>query len=95
MGGLFGGGKVKAPVAPKIDTSAQDKMIAQTQQQIDTQQKETERLRTQAEEERRTMEEQLAAKQSARRRGGKRSLLSEARFMPELGIMDEEEKLGG
>jgi len=91
MGGLFGG----APKMPKVDTSAQDKMIQQTQQQIEMQQKETERLRTQAEEERRTLEEQLASKQAARRRGGKRSLLSEARFMPELGVTDEEQKLGG
>lgn len=91
MGGLFGG----APKMPKVDTSAQDKMIQQTQQQIEMQQKETERLRTQAEEERRTMEEQLAAKQAARRRGGKRSLLSEARFMPELGVTEEDQTLGG
>ena len=91
MGGLFGG----APKMPKVDTSAQDKMIQQTQQQIEIQQKETERLRTQAETERRTMEEQLAAKQAARRRGGQRSLLSEARFMPELGVTDEDQTLGG
>ena len=93
MGGIFGGGmKMKTP---KVDTTAQDKMIEQTQQQIEMQQAETERLRTQAEEERRTMEEQLAAKQAARRRGGKRALLSEARFMPELGVTDEEQTLGG
>ena len=91
MGGMFGGGAKM----PKVDTSAQDKMIQQTQQQIEMQQKETERLRTQAEEERRTMEEQLAAKQAARRRGGKRSLLSEARFMPELGVTEEDQTLGG
>lgn len=88
MGGIFG-------KAPRVDTSAQERMIEQTQQQIEMQQKETERLRTQAEQERRTIEEQLAAKQAARRRGGQRSLLSEARFMPELGVTDEEQTLGG
>ena len=91
MGGLFGG----APKMPKVDTSAQDKMIEQTQQQIEMQQAETERMRTEAEQERRTMEEQMAAKRKATMRGGKRSLLSEARFMPELGVTDEDQTLGG
>ena len=91
MGGLFGG----APKMPKVDTSAQDKMIEQTQQQIEMQQAETERMRTEAEQERRTMEEQMAAKRKATMRGGKRALLSEARFMPELGVTDEDQTLGG
>lgn len=81
--------------APRVDTSAQDRMIEQTQEQIKMQQAETERMRTEAEQERRTMEEQMAAKKKAAMRGGKRSLLSEARFMPELGVTDEEQTLGG
>lgn len=91
MGGMFGG----APKMPKVDTSAQDKMIAQTQQQIEMQQAETERMRTEAEAERREMEEQMAAKRKAKMRGGKRMLLSQERFSPELGVTDEEQTLGG
>lgn len=72
MGGLVGG-------APKADTSA---MKAQLEQQ----RQETERLRTQAEQEKRDLAEQQASKRMARARGGSRLLLAESRLNPETGV---------
>lgn len=46
----------------------------------------TERLMKQAEEERRMLGEKSAATSRARKRGGARSLLSEARVTPEQGV---------
>lgn len=78
MGGLIGG-------TPKADTSAM-------RQQIEMQRQETERMRAQAEQERRDLAEQMAAKRTARAKGGSRMLLSEARLNPEAGM---DETLGG
>ena len=72
MGGLVGG-------APKADTSA---MKAQLEQQ----RQETERLRMQAEQEKRDLAEQQASKRMARARGGSRLLLAESRLNPETGV---------
>lgn len=47
---------------------------------------ETERLRVQAEGEKRDLAEQLASKRMARARGGARMLLSEERVSPEEGL---------
>lgn len=63
----------------KPDTSAADRQIAE-------QRAENERLKKQAEEERRELGEEAAAKRRARLRGGSRMLLSEARVAPETGI---------
>ena len=78
MGGLIGG-------APKPDTSAMER-------QIEMQRQETERMRQQAEQERRDLAEQMASKRTARAKGGSRMLLSEARLNPEAGM---DETLGG
>jgi hypothetical protein len=80
MGGMFGGGKP--------DTSAM-------QAQIEQQRKETERLRAQAEQEKRDLAEEMSAKRKARStRGGSRLLLAEERLTPEAGLPMDEEKLG-
>lgn len=71
MGGLLGGGKP--------DTSA-------AEAQIRAQQEETNRLRKQAEEDKRKLAEDLAAKRVARQRGGARALLAEERLNPETGV---------
>jgi septal ring factor EnvC (AmiA/AmiB activator) len=71
MGGLVGG--------QKADTSAIKAQMAQ-------QQAETEKLRQQAEEEKRNLAEQMAAKRMARTKGGSRLLLAEERLTPEEGI---------
>lgn len=63
----------------KPDTSAADRQIAE-------QRAENEKLKMQAEEERRELGEEAAAKRRARQRGGSRMLLSEARVAPEVGI---------
>lgn len=60
--------------------------------QLEMQKAETERLRTQAEQEKRDLSEQMAAKRMARARGGNRLLLAESRLNPEAGV--EEETLG-
>jgi len=78
MGGVFGGGKP--------DTSAAEAQLA-------AQREETARAREAAQAEKRDLQEQMAAKQRARRGGGKRMLLSDTRLTPELGI-DEESTLG-
>jgi hypothetical protein len=57
--------------------------------QLAMQQAETERLRSQAEQEKRDLSEQMASKRMARARGGNRLLLAESRLNPEAG-MDEE-----
>lgn len=54
--------------------------------QIREQQAENERLRKQAEEERRDLAEQQAGRMTARRRGGARMLLSDTRLTPEEGV---------
>ena len=68
MGGLFGGSP---------DTSGAERAAAETKA-------ENERIRAQAEEEKRQLAEQNAAK--ARVRGGSRMLLSDTRLTPETGI---------
>lgn len=55
-------------------------------QQLEEQKKENERMRAQNEEQRREEAEKLAARRSARLRGGSRMLLSEARLTPETGL---------
>ncbi len=70
---LFGGGEKKQ------DTSAMDAQLAE-------QKAENERMRVQNEEQRREEAERLAARRSARLRGGSRLLLSEARLTPETGL---------
>lgn len=77
MGGLVGG--------QKADTKAVEAQMAQ-------QRAETEKLRQQAEEEKRSLAEQAAAKRMARGRGGNRLLLAEERLNPEAGI--DEQTLG-
>ena len=80
MGGMFGGGKP--------DTSAM-------QAQIEQQRKETERLRAQAEQEKRDLAEEMSAKRKARStRGGSRLLLAEERLTPEAGLPMDDENLG-
>ena len=80
MGGLIGGGKP--------DTSAAEAQLA-------AQRAETERMRKQSEEEKRDLQEQMAAKRRATSRGGKRMLLSDTRLNPEVGLDEEQNKLGG
>ncbi len=70
-------GSILSPKKP--DTSA-------AEAQIRAQQAETERLRMQAEQDKRKLAEDLAAKRSARQRGGVRSLLAEERLNPETGV---------
>lgn len=78
MGGLVGGQK---------DSGAKE-----ARAQLAMQQAETERLRAQAEQEKRDLSEQMASKRMARARGGNRLLLAESRLNPESGL--EEETLG-
>ena len=80
MGGVFGGGKP--------DTSAAEAQLA-------AQRAETERMRKQSEEEKRDLQEQMAAKRRATSRGGKRMLLSDTRLNPEVGLDEEQTTLGG
>lgn len=80
MGGAFGGGKP--------DTSAAEAQLAM-------QREETARARKAAEEEKRDLQEQMAAKQRSRRFGGKRSLLFQSRLTPETGVDEEEGKTLG
>ena len=61
--------------APKPDTSA-----------LQAQQRENERLRQQAQDEKRNLAEELAGKRRSRTYGGSRTLLSESRLNPEAGI---------
>jgi len=79
MGGAFGGGKP--------DTSAAEAQLA-------AQRAETERMRQQAQDEKRDLQEQMAAKRRATGRGGKRMLLSDTRLNPEVGLDEEQNKLG-
>ena len=71
MGGLIGG--------QKADTSA-------ARAQMEQQRLETEKLRAQAETEKRDMAAQEAARKMSRTRGGSRMLLSEDRLSPESGV---------
>ena len=80
MGGMFGGGKP--------DTSAAEAQLAQ-------QRAETERMRQQAQDEKRDLQEQMAAKRRATSRGGKRMLLSDTRLNPEVVLDEEQNTLGG
>ena len=77
MGGAFGGGKP--------DTSAAEESLR-------LQRAETERARKAAEEEKRNLAESMSATQRARRRGGKRMLLSESRLSPEMGLDEEQQQ---
>jgi len=70
MGGLFGGSP---------DTSGAERAAAETKA-------ENEKMRAQAEEEKRQLAEQNAARAKARVRGGSRMLLSDTRLTPETGI---------
>ena len=79
MSGLVGGGDNGAAKAAR--------------QQLELQKAETEKLRAQAEQEKRDLAEQMAGKRMARGRGGNRLLLAETRLNPEAGI-DGEETLG-
>jgi sRNA-binding protein len=74
MGGLVGGGGG--------DKGASRAAAAQLEQA----KAETERMRQQAEQEKRDLAEQMAGKRMARARGGNRMLLSESRLNPEEGI---------
>lgn len=71
MSGIIGGGDSGAKAA-----SAQ---LAQAKA-------ETERMRKQAEEERRDLSEEMAGKRRARAAGGSRMLLSDSRLNPEEGV---------
>ena len=71
MGGLIGG--------KKPDTSA-------AEAQIRSQQEETNRLRAQAEQDKVKLAADLAAKRTARQRGGVRAMLAEERLNPETGV---------
>ena len=62
------------------------------QAQLESQRVEAQRMRDQAEQERRDLAEQQASKRMARARGGNRLLLAEERLNPEAGI--EEQTLG-
>ena len=79
MGGMFGG---------KPDTSA-------AEAQLEMQRAETARMRQEAEDQKRDLNEQIAAKRKARMGGGKRMLLSDTRLNPEEGIDEQGMKLGG
>jgi hypothetical protein len=63
----------------KPDTSAAERQLAE-------QRKENERIKMQAEEERKDLAEQASSRRRARLRGGSRMLLSETRLSPESGI---------
>jgi hypothetical protein len=78
MGGLFGS---------KPDTSAAEAQIAE-------QRKETARMKKEAMDEKKDLAEQMSGAKRARRFGGKRSLLSDTRLSPELGVEEEDETLG-
>ena len=56
--------------------------------------KKTAQTAAELEAERRKIAEQESARMTAVRRGGRRTLLSEARLVPELGLGSEEVKLG-
>jgi sRNA-binding protein len=71
MGGLVGGGDSGSKAA---------------RAQLEQSKAETERMRQQAEQEKRDLAEQMAGKRMARARGGNRMLLSESRLNPEEGI---------
>ena len=70
MSGIFGGGD---------DGGA-------AKRQLEMSRMENERMKMEAEEERRELAERAASRSSARLRGGSRILLSEARVSPEEGI---------
>jgi hypothetical protein len=72
MGKLIGGGGGAAASA--------------AQEQLKQSQADTEKMRVQAEEEKRDLNEKIASKRLARARGGSRLLLSESRLNPEEGL---------
>jgi len=78
MGGIVssivGGGKGSG------DGGAAAAQLAQSQA-------DTEKMRVQAEQEKRDLSEQVASKRLARARGGARMLLSESRLNPEEGLI--------
>jgi len=59
---------------------------AAAQEQLKQSQADTEKMRVQAEQEKRDLSEQIASKRLARARGGSRLLLSESRLNPEEGL---------
>jgi hypothetical protein len=84
MGGVASTiGKALFGASESFKQSAGEETISQ---QLEEQKKETERMRAQNEEQRREEAEKLAARRSARLRGGSRMLLSEARLTPETGL---------
>jgi len=85
MGGILGGGG---------GGGGNSAAIKQQEKDLEMQRKENERLKAEAEAERRELGEQAAAKSKARRKGGFRMLLSQAR----MGAAKDEgmqQKLGG
>ena len=54
--------------------------------QINAQREENARLKEQADQEKRDLAEQAAARVAARRRGGSRMLLADTRLSPEMGV---------
>lgn len=71
MSGIIGGG----------DSGAKQARAQLAQAQADT-----ERMRKQAEDEKRELSEEMAGKRRARATGGSRMLLSESRLNPEEGV---------
>lgn len=61
----------------------------QAREQMEQQRLETEKLRAQAETEKRDLAAQEAARKMSRTRGGSRLLLSEDRLNPESGVDDQ------
>lgn len=87
MGGILGGGGGGGG-----DNSA---AIKQQEKDLEMQRKENERLKAEAEAERRELGEQAAAKAKARRKGGFRMLLSQARMGAAQDQQGMQQKLGG
>jgi hypothetical protein len=56
------------------------------QEQLNLQKAEMDKMRQQAEQEKRDLSEELASKRMARNRGGSRLLLAEERLNPEAGV---------
>lgn len=54
--------------------------------QINAQREENARLKEQADQEKRDLAEQAAARVASRRRGGSRMLLADTRLSPEMGV---------
>lgn len=86
MGGILGGGG---------GGGGNSAAIKQQEKDLEMQRKENERLKAEAEAERRELGEQAAAKSKARRKGGFRMLLSQARMGAAQDQQGMQQKLGG